>query len=198
MTYTFLQVCVVLPLVPGHSIAFLADKQYSILMPLHILYAPDNIEKTSMLRAGISSLVDTSGSRWLWVHTVLIWWVTITWLYTVLWVTWGALGYRKRELLRLEAKVKAARFKRETNGGDEGENRVELDDWTLGEDSEGIKKFKTVMMTNVPPDSGSTKIAAQFPSDRAQCATSRSCEITSTTISTFIETRRATGIWFPG
>lgn len=134
-----------------HSTASLMYRR--ILMPLHILYSPPTVEKTSMLRAGISSLVETSGSRWLWVHAVLIWWVTCTWLFTVMWIAWGALGYRKRELRRLEAKVTAARAHAQlgltaADGGDKG------DEWTIGEDSEGIKKWRTVMMTNVPPDSG--------------------------------------------
>ncbi|WWD17764.1 hypothetical protein CI109_102205 [Kwoniella shandongensis] len=120
-----------------------------VLMPLHIIYSPSDVARTSMLRASISSLVQSSGSRWLWVHALLIWWISITWTATALWITWGGLAYRRRELKLLEGKVKAARAaKREVTRGEDGEDR-----FSVGEDCEGIKKFRSLMVTNVPPDS---------------------------------------------
>nr|XP_031860912.1 uncharacterized protein CI109_003639 [Kwoniella shandongensis]KAA5527984.1 hypothetical protein CI109_003639 [Kwoniella shandongensis] len=119
-----------------------------VLMPLHIIYSPSDVARTSMLRASISSLVQSSGSRWLWVHALLIWWISITWTATALWITWGGLAYRRRELKLLEGKVKAARAaKREVTRGEDGEDR-----FSVGEDCEGIKKFRSLMVTNVPPD----------------------------------------------
>lgn len=116
-----------------------------ILMPLHIFYSPKDIASTSMLRASISSLVQSSGSRWLWVHALLIWWVSITWTCTVLWITWGGLAYRRREIRALAAKVQKERAsKRVASGGEEG--------MAVLEDCEGIKRFRTVMVLNIPPD----------------------------------------------
>jgi len=126
-------------------------------MPLHIFYSPDNISSTSMIRASVSSLVVSSGSRWLWVHAVLIWWVTITWTATVLWITWGALAYRRREIKRLAKRVEASReTKRLLALGEDGLGRGgadEADKWTVGDERDGIKRFRTLMVTNVPPDS---------------------------------------------
>lgn len=71
----------------------------------------------------------------------------------MLWITWGALAYRRRELRRLAARVKESReAKRQLGGGEEGIS-AEDDTWTAGDDGEGIKRFKTLMVTNVPPDS---------------------------------------------
>ncbi len=108
--YVLLQAAVVLP----------------ILMPLHILYAPSNISKTSMIRASVSSLVESSGHKWLWVHSILIWWTSILWMLTVLWIVWGGIGYRKREVARLRARAPAS-----------------------------ASQYRTLMVLNIPPDSES-------------------------------------------
>ncbi|OCF73930.1 hypothetical protein I204_05778 [Kwoniella mangroviensis CBS 8886] len=130
--YTLLQTVVILP----------------VLMPLHIIYSPRDIAKTSMLRASVSSLVQSSGSKWLWVHALLIWWITITWTATVLWITWGALAYRRRQIKALAAKFAASKeMKRTITRGEEGqESRSVVEDCT------GVKRYKTLMVTNIPPD----------------------------------------------
>ncbi|KAK4684446.1 calcium permeable stress-gated cation channel, partial [Tremellales sp. Uapishka_1] len=136
--YTLLQTFTVLP----------------ILMPLHIIYSPSTVSKTSMLRASISSLVQSPHpTRWLWVHAVLIWWVSITWSATVLWITWGGLAYRRREIKKLAENVRAERqTKLLQAGGEEGLRGDEVEGWRTEEGCEGIKRFKTLMVTNVPPD----------------------------------------------
>jgi hypothetical protein len=119
-----------------------------------MLYAPDNINKTSMLRAGIDGLVSSSGSKWLWVHAVLVWWISITWTCTALWIGWGALAYRRRGIARLRKKVEQARGeKRQVSRGEEGLLQEDNQGWAVADQSEGIKKFRTLMVINVPPDS---------------------------------------------
>jgi hypothetical protein len=126
-------------------------------MPLHVLYSPESVSDTSMLKASISSLVETQGSRWLWVHAVLIWWVTITWTLTVLWIVWGALAYRRKGIRMLRERVEQSREERRAlQGGEDGRTKEE-DRWTVADDSEGIKKFRTLMVTNIPPDSESSR-----------------------------------------
>lgn len=126
-----------------------------ILMPLHMLYAPDDINKTSMLRAGIDGLVASSGSKWLWVHAVLIWWISITWTCTTLWIGWGGLAYRRRGIARLRANVVSSRKERNSlSRGEDGQVDLDSDVWPVADDSEGIKKFRALMIINVPPDSG--------------------------------------------
>ncbi|WWC58482.1 uncharacterized protein I303_101025 [Kwoniella dejecticola CBS 10117] len=119
---------------------------YTLLQTIVIL--PD-IAKTSMLRASASSLVKSSGSRWLWVHALLIWWITITWTATVLWITWGGLAYRRRQIKELAVKIAAEReAKRNISRGEEGED----DAASTMDESKGIKRFRTLMVTNIPPD----------------------------------------------
>ena len=111
-----------------------------------------------MTRASVSSLVESSGARWLWVHALLIWWITITWTATVIWITWGGLAYRRREIRRLEKRVKEAReAKNLVAGGEAGLDLQQVaETWSIGEECEGIKRFRTLMVTNVPPDSEPT------------------------------------------
>jgi hypothetical protein len=74
---------------------------------------------------------------------------------TVLWIGWGAVAYRRREIRRLAARLEASREeKRQIAGGENGVAGT-ANRWIDGDDCEGIKKFRTLMVTNVPPDSKS-------------------------------------------
>lgn len=61
---------------------------FPILFPIHYVFAPDNDEElatTSLLRAGISSLVadpdlKSKGRQLLWIHLVLLYWITFSWM----------------------------------------------------------------------------------------------------------------------
>lgn len=144
-------------------------------MPLHIFYSPDNISSTSMTRASVSSLVQSSGQRWLWVHAVLVWWMTLTWLATALWIIWGGLAYRKREVRRLAERTRQSREKlREQQGGEVGAGPAgQSEAWSVGDECEGIKRFRTVMITNVPPDSECGARTTRLSLTQHQCATRR-------------------------
>ncbi|WVQ62072.1 uncharacterized protein L199_000207 [Kwoniella botswanensis] len=99
--YTLLQTVVIMP----------------VLMPLHIIYSPRDIAKTSMLRASVSSLVQSSGSKWL-------------------------------QIKALAAKFAASKeTKRTITRGEEGQ-----DSSSIVEDCKGVKRYRTLMVTNVPPD----------------------------------------------
>ncbi len=114
-----------------------------------------------MLKASVSSLVESSGSEWLWVHAVLIWWISITWILTVLWITWGGLAYRRREVRQLAARVKALQqAKILAARGEDGIAGGETYRWTVGNDCEGIKRFRTLLVANIPPDSTQRLLSA--------------------------------------
>lgn len=69
-------------------------------------------------------------------------------------MAWGALAYRRREIKRLAERIKKNKEeKAQLSGGEEGVRRDDPDRWTMAEDSPGIKRFRTLMMVNVPPDS---------------------------------------------
>lgn len=129
-------------------------------MPVHVHYAPPDAKKSSMTRASISSLVKSSGTKWLWIHAFLIWWITITWTLTLMWITWGALAYRRREIRKLARSVEAAKNK---PGGTlmvtaptaDGSEQTAV---PVQEEPEGAKRFRTLMVENIPPDSGHTSL----------------------------------------
>ena len=53
-----------------------------------------------MTRASISSLTDTpKGRSLLWVHLIIIFWVSITWVMTLLWISFGLMRMRAATLL---------------------------------------------------------------------------------------------------
>jgi hypothetical protein len=73
--------------------------------------------------------------------------VTLTWLSTVLWIVWGGLAYRRKEIAKLAKRMAAEREAnliraRGENGDDSEENEYD-----------GKKRWRTIMLTNVPPDS---------------------------------------------
>lgn len=138
--YTLMQCLIVLP----------------ILMPLHIIYSPDTVARTSMLKASITSLVESDGTKWLWVHAVLVWWVSITWTMTALWIAWGAIAYRRREIALLSKKTKSRR-----SDVSDGES-VNFGTEEIDTKCEGIKRSRTLMVTNVPPDSEPGVVQANF------------------------------------
>ena len=82
---------------------------------------------------------------------ILIWWITIGWISTVLWITWGGLAYRRRELRRLAARVQADKdTEKAMYRGENGE----IGAWR-GSEWNGVKRYRTLLMTNIPPDSES-------------------------------------------
>jgi hypothetical protein len=63
---------------------------FPILFPIHYKLSPDNdpnFSKTSLLRGDISSLIQQEvkdrGRKLLWIHLVLIYWVTLSWIAAV-------------------------------------------------------------------------------------------------------------------
>lgn len=66
-----------------------------ILLPIHIHYSTGLYPIDSMNRALISTLVQTAkGLSLLWIHLCLLLWVTVSWIFTLLWVCRGAFRFR--------------------------------------------------------------------------------------------------------
>ncbi|VDC00686.1 unnamed protein product [Peniophora sp. CBMAI 1063] len=74
---------------------------FPILLPIHVHFAGPEVSIESMTRASISSLVETAkGRSLLWVHLVLLFWVTGTWIATLVWICKGMFRYRKTLIKR--------------------------------------------------------------------------------------------------
>jgi hypothetical protein len=73
---------------------------FPILFPIHVEFSEDTVSPKSMTRASISSLVTTAkGLSLLWIHICLLFWVTLTWMTTLLWVCNGAFHLRAESLV---------------------------------------------------------------------------------------------------
>ncbi|TBU27050.1 hypothetical protein BD311DRAFT_666174 [Dichomitus squalens] len=72
----------------------------AILFPIHVTFSDGTVSSKSMTRASISSLVTTpKGLSLLWVHIVLLVWITFTWFGTLYWICKGAFHYRAQKIL---------------------------------------------------------------------------------------------------
>ncbi|KAF9468511.1 hypothetical protein BDZ94DRAFT_668548 [Collybia nuda] len=73
---------------------------FPILFPIHLEFSESTVSPKSMTRASISSLVTTTkGLSLLWIHICLLFWVTLTWMATLLWVCNGAFRLRAQSLV---------------------------------------------------------------------------------------------------
>ncbi|KAF8073764.1 hypothetical protein FPV67DRAFT_764997 [Lyophyllum atratum] len=79
---------------------------FPILFPIHVEFSEMAVPPKSMTRASISSLVTTAkGQSLLWIHICLLFWVTLSWMATVLWICNGAFKLRKTSLELLSKRV---------------------------------------------------------------------------------------------
>ena len=74
---------------------------FPILFPIHVVFSDaDESSPASMTRASISSLTDTpKGRSLLWVHLIILIWVSITWVMTLGWMAIGLMQMRAINLL---------------------------------------------------------------------------------------------------
>ena len=74
---------------------------FPVLFSIHVIFSEgDGDSPASMTRASISSLTDTTkGKSLLWVHLIVIFWTSVTWMMTLLWITLGVMRMRATNLL---------------------------------------------------------------------------------------------------
>ncbi|KAI0714066.1 hypothetical protein C8T65DRAFT_738952 [Cerioporus squamosus] len=71
-----------------------------VLFPIHVTFSDGTVSSKSMTRASISSLVTTEkGLSLLWIHIVLLVWITFTWFGTLYWICRGAFHFRAQNIL---------------------------------------------------------------------------------------------------
>ncbi|KAJ7644186.1 hypothetical protein FB45DRAFT_897169 [Roridomyces roridus] len=72
---------------------------FPILFPIHVEFSDDSISRASMTRASITSLVATHrGLSLLWIHICLLFWITLSWMATLIWICHGAFLLRAQKL----------------------------------------------------------------------------------------------------
>ncbi|KAJ7366938.1 hypothetical protein DFH08DRAFT_835992 [Mycena albidolilacea] len=68
---------------------------FPILFPIHVRFSDGSISQKSMTRASITSLVTSpKGLSLLWIHICLLFWITLSWMGTLLWICHGAFQLR--------------------------------------------------------------------------------------------------------
>ncbi|KAL5501776.1 hypothetical protein ACEPAH_9036 [Sanghuangporus vaninii] len=122
-----------------------------ILLPIHLKFSDSNLYKPkSMTRALISALVSTSeGRRLLWIHLVLLLWVSITWIVTLVWISKGAFRYRAQAI---EATAEQARREQSDEFAPHPHPQHPFQSMPPLENDQTNKglRLRTVMVTNIP------------------------------------------------
>ncbi|KAG9019901.1 hypothetical protein FRB90_000031 [Tulasnella sp. 427] len=126
-----------------------------VLLPIHLVYAPDDVPKKSMTRASLSSLIESqSGQKLLVVHLIILAWLSTTWIGILFWICRGAFRYRRQAIKQAADKVHEDDEKARQNpipGVDE-ETRRQLRGWRL----------RTVMVTNLPSPLRDEKLIKEY------------------------------------
>ncbi|KAJ3556206.1 hypothetical protein NM688_g2150 [Phlebia brevispora] len=72
---------------------------FPILLPIHVTFSDASVPSKSMTRASITSLVSTAnGASLLWIHLLLLIWLTASWTATLHWIMRGAFRYRSQNI----------------------------------------------------------------------------------------------------
>jgi hypothetical protein len=126
---------------------------FPILFPIHVRFSDASISPKSMTRASISSLVSTkTGLSLLWIHICLLFWITLTWMTTLLWICNGAFKLRSSE-------IDAMKRSRSNDDMDSAYythphpqfNFTEIPEADRNHPNKGLR-CRTVMVANVPPN----------------------------------------------
>ncbi|KAH9891938.1 DUF221-domain-containing protein [Cubamyces lactineus] len=125
-----------------------------ILLPIHVTFSDGTVSPKSMTRASISSLVSTEkGLSLLWVHIILMFWITLSWFGTLYWICRGAFHYRAQNIVAAANQAASETSAKERSQYDPHPHPqypfhslapLEEDHSTRG------LRLRTVMVTNIP------------------------------------------------
>ncbi|KAI9464920.1 hypothetical protein BJY52DRAFT_1247236 [Lactarius psammicola] len=126
-----------------------------ILLPIHLHFSDDTVSQRSMTRASISSLVGTTeGRRLLWIHIVLLFYVTLSWIATLVWICRGAFRHRQAQI----QPRKDSQYHPHPHPQYPFQSLPVLDD---DRSNRGLR-LRSIMVTNVPLDLRSEKELADY------------------------------------
>lgn len=125
---------------------------FPILFPIHVVFSDGSISPESMTRASISSLVGTTkGLSLLWIHICLLFWITLSWMGTLLWIANGAFRMRAANIASAIER-KASREPEHIKYHPHPHPQYSFADVpSIDNDApiEGLR-FRTVMVSNIP------------------------------------------------
>ncbi|THH08507.1 hypothetical protein EW145_g2662 [Phellinidium pouzarii] len=122
----------------------------AILLPIHLRFSDSKeFPPKSMTKALISALVSTeNGLKLLWIHLVLMLWVTLTWIFTLIWISKGAFHYRAQAI---EAAADQAIWEENKTSAPHPHPQHPFQAMPLEKtDTNKGLRLRTVMVTNIP------------------------------------------------
>ena len=139
---------------------------FPILFPIHVEFSDPSISSKSMTRASISSLVGTDkGLSLLWIHACLLFWVTLSWIFNLLWICTGAFKLRAANLEAMSKQAEA-----ENNEEDPPTYYrhphpqyafTDVPRWDRDCPTRGLR-LRTIMISNIPTSLRSEKALQEY------------------------------------
>jgi hypothetical protein len=106
-----------------------------------------------MTRASISSLVGTiEGTRLLWIHTTLLFYVALSWIASLIWICRGVFQYRKAQIQRVAESCSSATQDQNDSYHPHPHPRYPFPSLPVldGDQSNRGLRLRTLMVTNIP------------------------------------------------
>lgn len=138
-----------------------------ILLPIHVHFSDASVSPRSMTRASITSLVSTDqGKSLLWIHIVLLFWITLSWMGALLWICHGAFYFRAKVIAQMALRVQLDEDEKKALGYNPHphpnipfrEDPISL----IDDPSNRGLRLRTVMVENVPPTLRSEKELKEY------------------------------------
>ncbi|CDO75297.1 hypothetical protein BN946_scf184654.g5 [Trametes cinnabarina] len=125
-----------------------------ILFPIHVTFSDNTVSPKSMTRASISSLASTQkGLSLLWVHIILLFWITFTWFGMLFWICRGAFHYRAQNIVAAAARAASETSAKERSQYDPHPHPQypfhSLEPLEEDHSTRGLR-LRTIMVTNIP------------------------------------------------
>ncbi|THV00838.1 DUF221-domain-containing protein [Dendrothele bispora CBS 962.96] len=136
---------------------------FPVLFPIHLEFSESSVSPKSMTRASISSLVGTDrGLSLLWIHICLLFWITLSWMATLFWITHGAFRMRATNIASLSERMASDDPKcHEYHPHPHPQyNFIEVPSSDI-KPVQGLR-CRTVMVSNIPPQLRSEKELQEY------------------------------------
>ena len=140
---------------------------FPILFPIHVEFSDPSVPSKSMTRASISSLVGTSkGLSLLWIHACLLFWITLSWIFNLVWICNGAFKLRVAniEAISRQAQAEAENDKENPSYYQHPHPQYAFTDvpsWDNDRPTKGLR-LRTVMISNIPTSLRSEKALQEY------------------------------------
>ncbi|KAI0304281.1 hypothetical protein B0F90DRAFT_1809149 [Multifurca ochricompacta] len=125
-----------------------------ILLPIHLHFSDDSVSPRSMTRASISSLVGTAKGRdLLWIHVILLFYVTISWVATLVWISRGAFRYRHMQIQSAaDRAASVAQAEKDSQYHPHPHPQYPFQSLPVLDDDRSNRglRLRTIMVTNIP------------------------------------------------